>query len=208
MPPDKVAVIYSGVDPRFRPHSPDEIAAAKDRLKLPKRYVLCVGSLEPRKNLARLLQAWRRIQPRLEGLSLLLVGAQGSVFRDAGFAEPPPGVHLAGYLGDDALPAVYAAAELFVYPSLYEGFGLPIIEAMASGVPVLTSSVTALPEVAGDAAALVDPLDIEAIGAGIERLAADSEARQQLRAKGLAHVAKFSWDQTAAATWHVLEEAA
>src|SRR4051794_27106099 len=99
--PSKVSVVYSGVSSQFGPHSPDKIAAAREQLDLPERYVLCVGSLEPRKNLGRLLQAWQRAQPRLEGLSLVVVGAKGHVFRDVGLAEPPRGVHLAGYLSDD-----------------------------------------------------------------------------------------------------------
>lgn len=206
--PEKVSVVPCGVGLQFRPHSAEEISAVKQHLRLPKRYLLCVGSLEPRKNLARLLHAWQGVQPRLGGLSLLLVGAKGHVFRDAGLSAPPPGVQLAGYLTDDLLPAVYAGAEVFVYPSIYEGFGLPVIEAMASGVPVLTSNVTSLPEVAGEAAVTVDPLSVDDIANGIERLAGSAALRAELSTKGLARARQFSWDRTAVETWQVLEAAA
>ncbi|HEY2410911.1 MAG TPA: glycosyltransferase family 1 protein [Pirellulaceae bacterium] len=208
VPAEKVSVIYSGVGNQFRPHSVDEIAAVRTKLALPQRYILCVGSLEPRKNLGRLLQAWQRVQPRLAGLSLVLVGAKSHVFRDAGLSESPPGVHLAGYLDDELLPAVYAGAELFVYPSIYEGFGLPVIEAMASGAPVITSNVTALPEVAGDAAAFVDPLHVDSIAAGIETLAQNEQQKSELRQKGIIRAAQFNWENTARETWRVLEAAA
>jgi glycosyltransferase involved in cell wall biosynthesis len=206
--PEKIAVVYGGVGQQFRPHSADEVAAARQQLGLPERYVLCVGSLEPRKNLARLLHAWQRVQPRQRGLTLVLVGAKGHVFRDAGLPDEPAGVKLAGYVTDDLLPAVYAGAESFVYPSLYEGFGLPVIEAMASGVPTITSNITSLPEIAGDAALLVDPEDIESIANGIERLADDASLRTALRAKGLLQAQQFTWDRAAVETWQVLEAAA
>jgi glycosyltransferase involved in cell wall biosynthesis len=208
VPTEKVSVIYSGVGQQFRPHSAIEIAAARTKLSLPERYILCVGSLEPRKNLARLLQAWQRVQPRLGDLSLVLVGSKSHVFRDIGLSEQPAAVHLAGYLDDDLLPAVYSAAEFFVYPSVYEGFGLPVIEAMASGVPVITSRVTALPEVAGDAAAYVDPLQVESIASGIENLAHNEQLKSDLRRKGTMRAAQFDWERTAQETWQVLESAA
>jgi glycosyltransferase involved in cell wall biosynthesis len=208
VPAEKVTVIYSGVGERFRPHSADEIAAVRIKLALPQRYILCVGSLEPRKNLARLLQAWQQVQPRLDGLSLVLVGAKSHVFRDIGMNQPPPDVHLAGYLDDEHLPAVYSGAESFIYPSIYEGFGLPVIEAMASGVPVITSGVTALPEVAGDAAVYVDPMDVDSIAAGIQRVADDPRLRAELTARGRLRAAQFDWQRTAQETWQVLEAAA
>lgn len=208
VPADRVAVVYSGVDQRFAPQAGEMLAATRHKLSLPERYVLCVGSLEPRKNLRRLLAAWRIAQPSLEGVSLVLVGAKSHVFRDAGLAEPPPAVQLAGYVGDDLLPAVYAGAELFVYPSIYEGFGLPVLEAMACGTPVVCSNVTALPEVAGGAALLVDPYAPEAIADAILQMARDTALQARLRAAGFARAAAFRWEDAAAATWRLLEEAA
>jgi glycosyltransferase involved in cell wall biosynthesis len=130
------------------------------------------------------------------------------VFRDIGMAERPRNVHLVGYLDDELLPAVYAGAEIFVYPSIYEGFGLPVIEAMASGVPVITSGVTALPEVAGNAAVYADPFDVDSIAAGIQRLADDKALCAELSQKGLVRAAQFDWQRTAQKTWQVLEAAA
>jgi glycosyltransferase involved in cell wall biosynthesis len=199
--------VYLGVAACFRQHSAGEIAAARDKLGLPPRYVLCVGSLEPRKNLARLLAAWQQIQHKLRGLSLVLAGAKSRIFRDAGVSLPTA-VHATGYLPEELLPAVYAGAEMFVYPSLYEGFGLPVLEAMASGVPVVTSNVASLPEVAGDAALTIDPQNIDSIAGGIENLASDSVLRTNLREKGLARAQLFTWQQAADQTWRVLEAAA
>jgi glycosyltransferase involved in cell wall biosynthesis len=202
--PEKVQVIPCGVGPQFQPQSDAAIQHARERLELPKRYALCVCSLEPRKNLLRLLQAWAAMHNRPEDLHLVLVGAKGHVFGDIGLNAAPPAVHLAGYVGDDLLPALYAGAEFFAFPSLYEGFGLPIIEAMASGTPVLTSNITSLPEVAGTAAVLVDPLEVESIAAGLQQLADNAELRQRLRALGLERAKAFNWDQSARQTWDLL----
>jgi glycosyltransferase involved in cell wall biosynthesis len=152
MPADRITVIPNGVDARFRPMDDAELAEPLRLLALPsRRYVLCVGSLEPRKNLARLLQAWSRILPELpEDVWLVLTGKRGNerVFaRTAGLDDLPPRVHLTGYVADDILPALYAGARVFAFPSLYEGFGLPPLEAMASGVAVLTGNRASLPEV-------------------------------------------------------------
>jgi glycosyltransferase involved in cell wall biosynthesis len=205
--PDKVEVILSGVGPQFQPQAADKIAAAREQLNLPGRYALCVCSLEPRKNLLRLLQSWAAMPNRPEDLHLVLVGAKGHVFNDVGLSEPPPAVHLAGYVGDDLLPALYAGAEFFAFPSLYEGFGLPVLEAMASGTPVLCSNTTSLPEVAGDAAVLVNPLEIDSIAAGLQQLADDASLRARLRDQGLERVRNFCWDESARRTWDVLSAA-
>jgi glycosyltransferase involved in cell wall biosynthesis len=201
-------VIPNGVDARFRPADADAILDLRRRMDLPARYVLCVGSLEPRKNLRRLLDAWRRLPQSLSDTGLVLAGAEHAVFRQAGLDELPPGVRLAGYVPDADLPTLYSGATAFVYPSLYEGFGLTILEAMACGTPVICSNATALPEVAGDAAITVDPLDAEAIAAAIERLVGDEALLARYRAMGLERAKQFSWDRTAAATADVLQAAA
>jgi len=208
LPPSKVTVIPQGVDPDFRPLEPHIVAETRRILGLPENYVLFVGSLAPRKNLARLLEAWRLVSPLHPEMSLVLVGAPNHVFRDAGLHELPASVHVAGYVAEEHLPAVYAGAQVSVFPSLYEGFGLPVLEAMACGTPVMTSNVTSMPEVAGDAALLVDPYSEESMADGLSRLLADSVLRQQLSERGLQRARTFTWDRTAAATWKLLHEVA
>ena len=169
--PEKITVVWNGVDAQFHTRSADEVAEVREALAIPTaKYLLSLGSLEPRKNLGRLLAAWRSIKRELPGdLSLVVVGAKGSpqVFRDASITEIPQGVHFTGYARQEHLPALYSGALGLVYPSLYEGFGLPPLEAMACGTPVITSDTTSLPEVTGGAALLVDPLDESAIAAAI-----------------------------------------
>jgi glycosyltransferase involved in cell wall biosynthesis len=206
--PDRVVVIPNGVSPQFAPVEPEKVAAVKARLGLPARYVLSVGSLEPRKNLSRLLEAWRRLPSVAPDVSLVLVGATSKVFQTVDFARDVPSVVFAGYVNDHDLPAVYSGAQMFVYPSLYEGFGLPVLEAMACGTPVVCSSATALPEVVGDAGILVDPYQPEAIADGIRRLLADIPLQQRLRQRGLELAGEYTWERTAKATWQVLEAAA
>jgi len=170
-------------------------------------YVLAVGTLEPRKNLERLIAAWVDLPPAVRGEHVLaLVGPRGwddapilSAARDAG-------ARLLGHVTDEELRALYAGATAFAYPSLYEGFGLPPLEAMAAGAPVLTSNVSSLPEVVGDAALLVDPLDAAAIGAALTRLLTEPELVADLRERGRARAATFSWERTARETLAVLRE--
>ncbi|WP_254512549.1 glycosyltransferase family 4 protein [Anatilimnocola floriformis] len=204
VPEEKVEVILSGVGPQFQPQSAEMLQRARKELKLPERYVLCVCSLEPRKNLRRLLEAWNKMPARPANLHLVLAGAKGNVFHDLEFDAAPANVQLAGYVTDDLLPALYAGAEFFAFPSLYEGFGLPVLEAMASGTPVVCSNSTSLPEVAGDAAVLVDPMHIESIAAGLQQLADDSTLRAKLRERGLARAQNFRWETAAKQTWDVL----
>ncbi|QDU27962.1 GDP-mannose-dependent alpha-(1-6)-phosphatidylinositol monomannoside mannosyltransferase [Anatilimnocola aggregata] len=207
VPEEKVEVVSCGVGPQFRPQPAEQVARAREELKLPSRYALCVCSLEPRKNLLRLLQSWSAMQNRPDDLHLVIVGARDNIYDNIGLTEPPKNVHLAGYVGDDLLPAVYAGAEFFACPSLYEGFGLPVIEAMACGVPVICSNTTSLPEVAGDAAILVDPLQIESIAAAMQQLATDAALRAKMREQGLIRAQTFSWDDAARKTWNILAAA-
>jgi glycosyltransferase involved in cell wall biosynthesis len=204
----QIEVIYNGVDARFHPASPENISALRLRMKLPARYLLSVGSIEPRKNLRRLLEAWELLKPAGEEIGLVLAGGAMPVFRDAGIDRLPPGVHLAGYVDDADLPTLYSGAEAFVYPSLYEGFGLTVLEAMACGAPVICSQTTSLPEVAGSAAVLVDPLAADQIASVMASVLSDDALRNQLRERGLQRAAQFSWEKSAAATANILRQTA
>ena len=208
--PDKITVVWNGVDAQFRPRTAEEIAEVREALGIRSpRYLLSLGSLEPRKNVRRLLTAWNRLKRELpEDLSLVVVGSKGAslVFQDAGISEIPEGVQFTGYAKQEHLPALYSGALALVYPSLYEGFGLPPLEAMACGTPVIASNTTSLPEITAGAALLVDPLDEDAIGGAILRVIRDEELRRGLSARSLAHASTLTWDASAAATRRVLEE--
>ena len=202
IPRDRVDVVYHGVNPSFRPLPADEVAAFRQRKGLPERFVLFVGTLEPRKNLVRLVEAFARIRDR--DIALVLVGGKGWLY-DELFARVEAlgldrDVFFPGYVMSDELPLWYNSATVFSYPSLYEGFGLPVLEAQACGTPVLTSNVSSLPEAAGDGALMVDPYDVEALTAGLNRLLAGETLRQELRERGLAHAGQFSWSRAAQET--------
>lgn len=208
----KIHVVHIGVDARFQPVQAELVKTMRERLGIPSpHYLVALGSLEPRKNLARLLQAWALMQTRISSdVWLVVAGAAGRrlVFGDVSFENLPPRVHLTGHVPDELLPALYSGAIAAPYLSLYEGFGLPPLEAMACGAPPLTSNVASLPEVVGDAGLMVDPYDVDAIADGLLRLVEDSTLRAELRSKGLERAKQFSWDRTAELTWRVFEEAA
>lgn len=208
----KIKVVHLAADERFSQSGLVAISETRLRLAIPTpHYLVALGSLEPRKNLNRLLQAWAQIESKIPSdIWLVLAGSQGKkmVFGDVAMKELPPRVHLTGHVADALLPALYSGAIASIYPSLYEGFGLPPLEAMACGTPVLTSNVTSLPEVVGNAAITVDPLDAEAIADGLIRLVDDSALRLRLRSLGLKQASQFSWEKTASETWRVLQDAA
>ncbi len=208
----RVHVVYNGVDDRFRPPDPAQAAAFRRARGLPERYVLYLGTLEPRKNLERLLQAfalWRSRHPGQEDVVLVLAGARGwfyeSVFRRSESLGLTRVVRFPGYLPPEELPLWYGAATVFVYPSLFEGFGLPVLEAMACGTPVLCSDTASLGEVVGDAAWKVPPEDTEALAQGLAGLLSDPGLRTQLAGRGLARARRFSWQRTAQETAAVYE---
>lgn len=215
--PDRVRVTHEGVSDRFRVDAFDRSRTADGRQsdRLPSfPYVLTVGNLQPRKNPQRLLTAWAELVG--EGLTgecrLVLAGGshgrQEDVRSFIAKLRLQDHVLLTGYVGDDELPALYAGARAFVFPSLYEGFGLPVLEAMASGVPVACSDLTSLPEVAGSAAALFDPFDVDDIAGRIAALIGDEELRRELIARGLQRVTMFSWEKCARETLGVYRRAA
>jgi glycosyltransferase involved in cell wall biosynthesis len=167
-------------------------------------YALFIGTLEPRKNLERLLQAWKQLPQEIRGEHrLIVVGVKGWMV-DQLQAEGNDSIEFVGHVSDQALQSFLSGASCFVYPSLYEGFGLPVIEAMAAGVPVLTSNVGATSEIAKDAALLVDPLSIDEIVSGLRRLLTDSDLRLQLSEAGLKRAGEFSWARTARLTLEAL----
>lgn len=204
--PEQVVVIPGGIDPIFRLLPEAQVTADLAPLGLRAgEYLLFLGTIEPRKNLVRLLQAVQAAGPTIG--PLVLAGGRGwnnAAIRDAiGRLARDGRVRDLGYVPDALRPALYAGARTFVYPSLYEGFGLPPLEAMACGTPVLTSNVSALPEVMGDAALYVDPEDVSALAAALTRLWEDESLRADLRARGLARARQFSWDRTARLTIEV-----
>lgn len=198
----------------FEPRTEEERKEVRKRLGIRKAYVLSLGTREPRKNLVRLVRAFARLkeQSRLP-LQLVIAGAEGWLGEDLlkTLAELPRSVRdeilLPGYVAEADLPALYQGARIFAYPSLWEGFGLPILEGFASRVPVLTSSVSSLPEVAGGGALLVDPEDEEALAEGLRQLGEDEELRGRLVERGLARSREFSWTSTARRTLAVYREA-
>ncbi|HEX7046428.1 MAG TPA: glycosyltransferase family 1 protein [Gammaproteobacteria bacterium] len=211
VPGEKVTAIHNGVDSAFRPRDASETAASLSRLGLRHaRYVLGVGTLEPRKNLGRLCRAYRSLPEEVrQEFPLVLAGMKGwgeSEFaRDLEALIQEGNLVLPGYLESAALRDLYAGAALFAYPSVYEGFGLPVVEAMASGVPVMTSNCSSLPEVAGDAAQLVNPLEVDDIAAALARLLNDSEERHCLATAGLKRASEYTWDITARKTLAVYD---
>ncbi|MEV4419455.1 glycosyltransferase family 1 protein [Patulibacter sp. NPDC049589] len=206
----RAAVTILGVDQdldRRASARPDVVA----RLGLPERFVLSVGTREPRKNLVRTIRAFGTLPAAVRGdRRLVVVGHKGWQDEeiDGAMADAGDLVHLAGFVDDDDLPAVYAAADAFVYASFHEGFGLPVLEAMAVGTPVVTSNVSSLPEVAGDAAVTVDPLSVDAIAAGLAEILSDDARAADLGARGRRRAAEFTWARTAADTLDLLVAAA
>jgi glycosyltransferase involved in cell wall biosynthesis len=198
--PDKITVLYHGISPDFRRvEDTATLAAIRHKYGLGQRpFVLSVGTIQPRKNYRRLIQAFALLD---EPLALVIAGGKGWDYEDVfaevnrqGLAER---VHFPGFVADADLPALYSAASLFVYPSLYEGFGLPILEAMTCGTPVVASNQSALPEVVGQAGLLVEPRDIQALAAAMSRLLADEDLHQKLAQAGRIRAAGFTWSHMA-----------
>ena len=211
VPEAKISVVHHGVRPTARP-SDDAVNATLERLRVPRPFVLYLGTVQPRKNLQRLIRAFRQVVDAGLPHTLVIAGRIGWL------AEPNRAevaacgltarVHFAGYVADDDLPPLYMGADAFAFPSLHEGFGMPPLEALAYGVPVVASRTTSLPEIVGDAGLLVDPQDEAALGAALVRALADQTLRTRLIAAGLERAAQFSWERCARETLAVLEGAA
>jgi glycosyltransferase involved in cell wall biosynthesis len=201
VPVERIAVTPYGVDERFRPveREPEWL---RERFGVDGHYLLCVGTLEPRKNLARAVQAFAQVAREEDGLALVIVGAPGwrneAFERELGAAGAR--VVVAGRVPEDELVRLYSGAACLLFPSLGEGVGFPVLEAMACGAPVVASDRTSLPELVGDAGLLVDPTDTEAIAAAALEVLRDSDLCARLRERGLARTAAHSWDACAAAT--------
>lgn len=206
LPSDQVVVARPGIGPTFQPATEARISDMRHRLGLERPYVLCLGSLDPRKNLAGALAAWRHVTEQQPDLELVVAGGGHGIFRDALSGGLPAGVRATGYVDDSLLAPLYSGAELFVYLAHYEGFGLPPLEAMACGTPVVCSSATALPESAGTAARLVDPLDAVGAADAILALLQDPALRRDMAARGRAHAAAFTWEACAAGVRDVLDQ--
>jgi glycosyltransferase involved in cell wall biosynthesis len=199
----RIAVAVPGVSADFCPALPADVEDFRLRQGLPQRFILYVGTLEPRKNLETLIRAYARL-PQRGKVKLALVGATGwqaePVFRLIEDLEMGEDIIIAGYASPTALPLWYSAAEMFVYPSLYEGFGLPVLEALACGAPVIASNATSLPEVVGPEGILVEPMDVDAWCDAMASLLDDPTRRADLSARGPVRAATFRWDRTAEQT--------
>ena len=201
IPQARIAIIGNGVSVQFRPYDAADIAATAQALNLPPRYLLLQATADRRKNLARALEAWTLALPKLPtDVHLVIAGnlARTHVFGEVGGLANVPRMQSLGFVEEQHMGPLMAGADSFLFPSLYEGFGLPIIEAMACGTPVLTSDATATVEIAGDAALLVDPQSAQSIAQGIVAIASDEGLRQSLKEKGFARAKLYSWDQAAA----------
>jgi glycosyltransferase involved in cell wall biosynthesis len=206
VPPEKIVVVYNAIDERFRATpSEEDVARVRERYQLDHGFVLYVGNIKPHKNLVRLIEAFDALRKGgFEHLKLLIIGDEISKLPALRRAVHEHKLHkhvrFLGYLPDETLAVLYRLAAVFVFPSLYEGFGLPPLEAMASGTPVVTSNVSSLPEVAGGAAVLVDPYDVRSIVDGITRVLTDPVLAAELRARGIERAREFSWERSVART--------
>ncbi|NJP07320.1 MAG: glycosyltransferase family 4 protein [Chloroflexaceae bacterium] len=210
VPPEQVMVTYDAPREHFRPPEPAEVQAFRMREGLPEQFVFYVGTLEPRKNLTTLLDAYSQVA-RQHTAPLIIGGGKGWLYQPVFARLERLGlrdrVHFVGYIDEPDLPLWYAAASVFVFPSLYEGFGMPPLEAMACGTPVVTSNASSLPEVVGDAGLMVAPTDTDALAAAIVQLLHDQDLRADLRQRGVQQAARFSWRTTAEQTLLAYEQA-
>ena len=203
--PERVCTVYCGADHSFKPLPEPEVAAFKSRQQLPDTFVLFLGTLEPRKNVEGLIRAYAEWKTREPQAPLLVIaGGQGwyydKIFQLVESLNLTDSIRFPGYVPQTDMPLWYNAASLFVYPSHFEGFGLPVLEAMACGTPVITSTTSSLPEVAGEAARLVEPTAIATLAETMATTMSQPDLQIDMKEKGLAQAAKFSWEKTARET--------
>ena len=214
VPSERVTVIYNAIDDRFHEEPPEEqLVRVRERYQLHNRFLMYAGNVKPHKNLERLIDAFVLLRKKgLDDLQLLITGSEISRYSTLRRAVHRHNLHkhvrFLGYQSEDTLAALYRLADIFVFPSLYEGFGLPPLEAMASGTPVVVSNVSSLPEVVGDAGVLVNPYDPQAIADGISRLLDDPQLRRELIARGLVRARAFSWPESVKRIRQIYEEVA
>jgi glycosyltransferase involved in cell wall biosynthesis len=214
IPDDRVEVIYNAPDEHITaPPPPEDLARTRDRYQLTAPFILYTGNIKPHKNLDRLIEAYAELRSRgVEGYKLLIIGDEVSKYanlrRLVHKFQLHQHVRFLGFVSDVTLASLYRLATVFVFPSLYEGFGLPPLEAMTAGAPVITSNVSSLPEVVGDAALLIDPNDSHSIADALARVLCDSSLRADLIRRGLARAQEFSWERSAARVHEVYRELA
>jgi glycosyltransferase involved in cell wall biosynthesis len=210
LPAGKVILCYFAHSERFTPAPSEQLVRFRTEQGLPERYLLALGAISNRrKNLATLVAAWKRTRARERGINLVIAGASAhnKVINMSNFGVEDlndPTIQALGYFPDEHLPLLYGSAEAFVLPSLAEGFGLPVLEAMACGTPVICSDTTAIPEIAGGAACLVPALEVEAWTEMIDTVLFDSALRERMRTAGLKRAAEFTWEDTAGTVRKVL----
>jgi glycosyltransferase involved in cell wall biosynthesis len=211
--PEKIVLTPYGIEGRFQPVSdPAQIEAVRKKYGIQRGYLLTVGNLQPRKNLGRLIKAYTHLRGRPDGMrqQLVIVGKRAwlshSIFDEARRSSYVEDIIFTDYVSEEDLIALYSGATAFVYPSIFEGFGLPVLEAMACGAPVITSNTSSLPEVVGDAGIMIDPYDEQALVKAIQQVVSDAELRARLSESGLAQARKFSWRKTAELTLAVYEK--
>jgi glycosyltransferase involved in cell wall biosynthesis len=214
LPPEKIIVTHNGVEPRFTPHpaSNNEAADVRRRFSIERNYLLAVGSLQPRKNLARLVRAYAKLRAECADFAHQLVIAgrklwlSGEVFAEIERQRCVSDVIVTDYVADAELPALYRHATALVYPSLFEGFGLPPLEAMACGTPVVTSKTSSLPEIVGEAALMIDPYDEAALQRAMLEISSDEPLRARLREAGFEQARRFTWRAAAEETLALYKE--
>ncbi|GAK56335.1 mannosyltransferase B [Candidatus Vecturithrix granuli] len=214
VPEKKIRVIYLGYQQQYhRIQEQQRISEVLARYRIRQPYLLFVGVIEPKKNLERLVEAYSLLQKNAaisKEMQLVIAGGEGwfseRLYRKVKDCKLEQQIVFPGYIPDECLPTLYSGAELFVFPSIYEGFGLPVLEAMSYRVPVVTSNVSSLPEIAGEAGVLIDPHQPDAIARGILKVLSDRQLQEQMREKGYRQAQRFSWERTAQETYQVYRE--